>query len=300
MAGTILITGASGFVGRHVLTPLVQLGYEVHAVSRHSGNDIPGVHWIEADLLDKAQRQDLISTLKPTHLLHSAWYAEHSKFWHSPLNQEWLAASIDLAQQFAKHGGKRIVGVGSCAEYDWLRSDTTPWKESDPCIPATPYGQAKYAYYQELTRMGIDFAWARLFFMFGEDEAPARLVTSVILSLLKGQPARCTSGKQIRDFADSRDIGEALAHLMDSECSGAVNVASGQARSIADMTQMIATIMGKEDLLELGALPDRPDDPPYIVADTTKLREATGFVFPEVTIRIKEMIDWWREHPIPK
>ena len=142
---TVLLTGASGFIGKHVIEPLLKRGYIIHAVSNAKLKDDKRVTWHQADLLDKKDRQRLIDTVKPHSLLHLAWYVEHGKFWNAPKNLLWQEASIDLFAYAKIAGVKRMVGVGTCAEYDWTKKDTTPLKETDPCHPHTVYGQAKLA-----------------------------------------------------------------------------------------------------------------------------------------------------------
>src|SRR5882672_1848487 len=134
---TALLTGASGFVGRPALTALMARGFRVHAVSRLIPSEIPaGVAWHKTDLLDLAQRRSLMEKVRPSHLLHLAWYVEHGRFWTAPENDEWVAASLDLMRLFTEEGGRRIVFTGSCAEYDWSGDTSAPWRETRACRPA--------------------------------------------------------------------------------------------------------------------------------------------------------------------
>lgn len=295
MKARVLLTGASGFVGRHCLGPLAALGWEVHAVARRP---LPGpgeVVWHRADLLDRAERRRLLDEVRPEVLVHAAWYAEHGKYWQAPENELWLAASAELFARAAEHGARRIVGVGSCAEYDWGRGDAVPWKESDACAPATPYGRSKLALQEALERLGVSYAWARLFFLFGAYENPARLVPSIITALLRNEGACCTSGRQVRDFLAVSEAGAILAALAAAELEGAVNVASGEPVSMAALAAEIGDIIGKPELVRLGALPDRADEPPYIVADTARLR---GLRYERRPLgrRLAETVRWWREY----
>jgi uncharacterized protein YbjT (DUF2867 family) len=93
----VLVTGASGFVGRHSLEALLAAGYEVHAVARRPG--APGsaaITWHAVDLLEAAPVQALLSRVAPTHLLHFAWYAEHGAYWQSLENFRWVSATLEL------------------------------------------------------------------------------------------------------------------------------------------------------------------------------------------------------------
>ena len=84
----VLVTGATGFIGRHCLTPLTQLGYEVHAVFSN-GMPAGSAEWHHIDLMDRTTVETLIDDLRPTHLLHFAWYAAHGKFWGSAISNDW-------------------------------------------------------------------------------------------------------------------------------------------------------------------------------------------------------------------
>lgn len=277
----VLVTGAAGFVGRHALPALVERGYAVHAVSRHARADADGVRWHQADLLDPGAVAALLAAIAPTHLLHLAWVTEHGAYWHSPANRDWLAASLVLLHAFATAGGRRAVIAGSCAEYDWSALDAEPIREDAPTRPATPYGQAKLDLHRQArdwaAEAGINLAWGRLFFLYGPDEPADRLVPSVIRAVLAGERAACTPGTQMRDFLHARDAGRAFAALLDSAVAGAVNIASGVPLRVADLATRIGELAGRPELIALGALPARPDDPPYLVADVTRLRQEVGY-----------------------
>ena len=138
----VILTGATGFIGSHAIPPLVEKGYDVHAVSsQKTGIKLPGVQWHRANLLDEKEASQLMAEIHPTHMLHFAWYAEPGQFWNSPRNFLWLEASIALMRHFADSGGKRLVMAGTCAEYDWDYGYCS--EVLTPCKPTTPYGVCK-------------------------------------------------------------------------------------------------------------------------------------------------------------
>jgi nucleoside-diphosphate-sugar epimerase len=300
---TVLLTGASGFVGRPALAALLSQGFRVHAVSRHVPAEIPaGVEWHSADLLDTKERRQLIEAIRPSHLLHLAWYVEHGKFWTAPENEIWVAASLDLLNLFAEAGGRRALFTGSCAEYDWSLGGSKPLSETDPCRPATPYGRAKLALMEQAlvlaSRRKVSFAWARFFLMFGRDENPRRLIPAIIRSVLRKEEVALSSGRQIRDFLDASDIGLGLAALLHADTvSGAVNLASGCAVTLREVGRMLANLAGQpEALLKFGALPDRDGEPASLVADVSRLTRDVGFA-PAHTLeeRLGQCLAWHRE-----
>jgi nucleoside-diphosphate-sugar epimerase len=281
----VLVTGATGFIGRQSLTPLAARGYEVHAVGRR-----------EADLLVADAAERLIDELRPTHLLHFAWYAEPGAFWESAENDRWLAASVRLLEAFAASGGTRAAIAGTCAEYDW--SGSGPLSErSTPLEPSTAYGDAKDALHAAAEGMNLSLAWGRVFFLYGPHEDERRLVASVTRALLAGLPARTTHGRQVRDFLHVADVGDAFAALLDSEVDGAVNVASGEGVAVSDVVQRLATLVGRPDLVELGALEAPPGEPPLLVADVARLRDDVGWR-PSRSLDdgLRETVDWWRSN----
>jgi nucleoside-diphosphate-sugar epimerase len=297
----VLVTGASGFVGLPLLRELAAQGGEVHALSRASQPPaLEGVSWHRLDLGDGPALAALLDELRPERLVHAAWYVEHGHFWAAPENVPWVEYSLRLLRAFVAAGGRRAVMLGTCAEYDWS-AVTGPLSERDsPLGPASLYGVAK----DSLRRLalayaeseGVELAWARLFFQYGPREAPARLVASVIRSLLAGERAETASGTQRRDFLHIDDVAAAIAALLASGVVGAVNIGSGEALRQSELAETIAQLIGRPDLLLLGALPDRPGEPDLLVADTTRLREEVGFR-PRIGLQqgLRATVEWWSQ-----
>ena len=299
----VLLTGASGFIGQPSIEALVDRGFSVHAVSK-SRQPTPQSQaiWHQVDLLSPSDRRLLIEKVRPTHLLHLSWYVDHGRYWTAPENEDWVAASLNLLELFAKSGGRRATMVGTCAEYDWNRSGTALWRERDLCKPRTRYGRSKLALAiagaEQSERLGVSFAWARLFFTFGFNEDPRRLIPLMIRSLLSKNPLDLGSGEKLRDFMDVRDVGCALASLVSAErVCGPVNVASGRACSIREIGNLLAEQSGAaESLLKYGALPERDVEPPFIVADTSRLTDEVGFHLEHsLKIRLSECLQWHAE-----
>jgi len=289
MSARVLVTGASGFVGRAVLQPLRARGFEVHGTARGgSPPEAAGCAWHRADLLDLRQRRALLDEVGPSHILHLAWYAVPGRYWTAPENTLWLEASLDL---IALSHGMRVVMAGTCAEYDWSWNGI--FRESDPCRPSTPYGQAKLAVRKALAAARGDSAWGIIFFPFGPHEAATRLVPSVASALLKGEMARCTHGAQVRDFLFVEDLGDAFAALLSSPLQGALNLASGVGRSIRSLVERLRAKLGGE--IDFGALPSPSGDPPRLVADVRRLHEELGWSPPiGIEAGLDRTIAWCR------
>lgn len=286
MPERVLVTGASGFIGQHMPALLRARGFETHITARGTLPETVGITTHGVDLLRQDEAQRLIKDLRPDIIIHTAWYVAHGRFWTAPENTDWLEASTALAAYAAEAGTRRFVGLGTCAEYATeAGEDAYPWPETRPIAPATPYGEAKAALARRLKEMAeararFSFAWARLFHLFGPGENPARLVPSIMLALREGREAQCSSGRPVRDFISTQNAAAAITALATSQVTGPVNIGSGAPISIAAMARLIAHISGRPYLLRLGALPDRPNEAPYMVAHTGRLRRDVGFTAP--------------------
>ena len=299
----VLVTGATGCIGRHILPGLLASGWEVHGVSSRDRDQAAGpVRWHRAELLDASQTESLVATVRPTHLLHLAWYIAPGKWAMAPDNLRWVHASLNLLQSFQTHGGTRVVTAGSCLEYDWHYGYCV--EERTPCQPHTIYGTCKHAL-QLLTTAhaastGMSSAWARIFFVYGPYEHPARLVASVIRSVLDGEPAKCSHGLQIRDYLFVQDVADAMVALLESDVSGPINIASGQAITLRDIVTRAGTLLGRPELIQLGAIPAAATDTPLVVADTARAVRLLPSWRPKVSLDegLQRTIDWWRQRHV--
>lgn len=294
----VLVTGATGFIGSHCLASLVQRGYEVHAVSTKLRMKAESsIVWHQADLLDDSSCVRLMELVKPTHLLHLAWYVVPGKLIASDLNFDWVSSSMELLRAFQRQGGRRVVMSGSSYEYDWNYGYCH--ERRTPTAPNTIYGVCKHALDVMVQAFcqahSLSHAWPRVFFLYGPNEHPDRLVSSVIRSVLQGQEARCSHGKQIRDYLHVQDVADALVSVLDSGIEGAVNIGSGTAVTLREMIVTIGRTLGREDLLKLGAIPSRANDAPLVVADVERLINEVKWQ-PRFSMEegLKHTIEWWR------
>ena len=273
----VLLTGATGFIGRRVFPLLVDAGYEVHVVARTPA-PVANAHAHAANLLRVEEQRALLHAVRPTHMLHLAWHTPPGQFWTPQENRAWLESSVELLRNFAAAGGRRWVGAGTCAEYDWSRGGR--FRETDPCRPHTLYGECKNALRAASAelgqKLGLEVAWGRIFYPYGPGEPDARLVPSVIRALLAGEPAPCTEGKQVRDYVYVDDVARAFALLLGSKFTGPLNIGSGEGVSVRQVVTTIAELIGRPELVRFGAIPARDFEPAEVTADVTALR-SLGF-----------------------
>ncbi len=243
----VLVTGARGFIGRHVVPLLEERGHEVSEWSSSP-------YWADA-------------------CLHLAWRGK-SGGGNAVENIESLRWSIDLLLWLQRC--KRFVGVGSCFEY--APSDSPIAEEH--ALKAmganmfyshckTTFAAIAIPYCQQL---GVSFAWARIFNCYGPNEHPGRLITR-LLSGLKGEHVALSPGMQVRDFLHVEDVASALVAIVESDTQNAFNVCSGEGVTVRNLAhRLVATHGGSIDTLHFGELPYRENDPMYLVGDNTKLK----------------------------
>jgi nucleoside-diphosphate-sugar epimerase len=297
----VLVTGASGFVGRQTLAPLTSAGFEVHAItSRRSRIDSsPGVRWHHADLLAGDSAGALVGRIRPSHLLHIAWYAEPVLCRTASVNLDWVQASLRLLRAFAEAGGARAVMVGSSAEYSLAPRMHCVEGETATC-PTSLYGAAKHGLHVVAAawarHTGVALAWGRVFNLYGPHEHPGQLVGALARALIRGEAIATSHGRQVRDFLYVPDLGAALAALLSSDLSGSLNVASGIAVRVADVIAAIVEAAGRPELVQIGARPTPPGEPEQLTADVRRLREDVGWT-PAVELRegAARTVAWWRK-----
>jgi nucleoside-diphosphate-sugar epimerase len=270
----ILITGASGYIGRLTLAPLAARGIDVHAASRRDISSVPGISAHRVDLLAPGAPDHLIAAARPDLVLHFAWNATPGVYLTTPENHEWRRATVELARACFDAGGTRFVMAGSCFEYE-PPVDSPCDEQRTPLLAATIYGESKTATWQDVERIaavaGGQAACGRIFYVFGGDEYPSRLVPSVARALLAGEPALCSHGEQVRDFLHVEDVASAFVALTLSGVVGPVNIASGVAVRVRDLIEGVASRLGRPDLIRLGARP--MTEPMSITANVTRLRD---------------------------
>jgi nucleoside-diphosphate-sugar epimerase len=261
-------------VGRQILRSLAARGALIRAVVREdtavTGEDAASIESVirTPDLFAESARWwtracDGIDTI-----VHAAWYAEPGQYLQSSKNMQCLIGTLELARGAVVASVRRVVGVGSCAEYDQTTHDGILSVET-PLGPSSLYAAAKAAAFlglvQWLPAHHVDFAWCRLFYLYGEGEDSRRLVPYLRQNLSRGDEVELTSGNQIRDFLDVRDAGRMIADVALGDRQGPINICSGVPMSVRELAERIADEYGRRDLLRFGARPDSPFDPPRVV-----------------------------------
>lgn len=301
------MTGAGGFVGPRVIRQLVEQGHAVRAVIRASASTspadsrAPSVERVTADLfsVDSSALAKLAAGVDTC--IHLAWYAVPGRYLDAPENLACMSGSLRLLEALGAAGCRRAVFVGSCFEYDfepgWLH-------EQGPVRPQSLYAAAKLSTWllgEQAARLhGVDFTWARLFYLYGPGEPSRRLVPHVIHSLLRGEPVELTRGTQVRDFLHIDDVASALTALAHSDMTGVVNVGSGQPVTVRQVVAELERIVGVSGLARFGARPENPTDPPFVCADVRRISSIGWAPQHDLARGLLDTVDWWRSHSLAR
>jgi nucleoside-diphosphate-sugar epimerase len=264
----VLLTGATGFIGSHLARALVRRGHEVRAAVREGADTrriadlLPSLERVTCDLW-RASPAELETLCRGAELaLHAAWYAVPGQYLPARENLDCVSGSLRLLEACAAAGVSRLVGVGSCFEYEFTDHALS---EASPVGPGTLYAASKvavrYLGEQRAALLGLSFAWARIFYLYGPFEDERRLVPAVIHALLRGQPVDITSGKGVRDFLHVGDVASGLLTIAESTLTGVVNVGSGEPVTIRQVVETLESLTGRPGLARFGARPDNPTDP---------------------------------------
>jgi nucleoside-diphosphate-sugar epimerase len=274
MSIKVAVTGGTGFIGSYVINLLIEKGYDVLSVGRNCPSQHPNLTFIQHDLI-KDYDYSWLDKYKPTHLLHLAWYAEHGKYWTSPLNLKWCDATVHLIEAFCTHGGQRIVVAGSCAEYDWSFGYCK--EKITPSNPSTLYGIAKDSARRmgtEISRMAnVSFAWGRVFFPFGMGENSNRLIPSVIQVFLCQKVPFSIGASQWRDILPVEVVADAFVFLLTQQESGIFNICSGKPTQISDVIKQLGVITNQNPDILLSKATELNNSPNFLVGDNTTLSD---------------------------
>ncbi len=288
---SVLVTGATGFIGRYVVEILKRSGCDVLAVARFP-KDLDGP---ALDLKNVSSVKAFMRHYRPESLLHLAWNVEEG-YWDSVENAEWVTISLELLKAFVENGGKRAVFAGSCAEYDWkygfLSEDLTPLE------PTSFYGISKVALYKLASayaeKMGSSFAWGRVFFLFGEGEKKGRLVPSIVEALIRGEKPVLRQPSVCRDYMYVKDAAAAFVRLLQSPLERAVNIATGEAITPIDVARRVCRIMDVDESRLILSSEDEENEFPLLVGDVKRLRRLGFSSATGLAEGLRRTVDFWK------
>nr|WP_255368398.1 NAD-dependent epimerase/dehydratase family protein [Rhodanobacter sp. OK091] len=260
----VAVTGASGFIGRHVVRELVHRGAEVIAISRHPDPPISStVTPLVADI-GSTGTNPFVRMGRPDALLHLAWGGLPNYGSSDHLNKElprhtaFLDACIDA-------GLTRLIVTGTCLEYGLQSGELS---EATAALPTTSYGEAKHRLHQHLQELQAthDFglSWLRLFYVYGPGQAATSLYPQLRAAVAAGKSSFDMSiGDQVRDFLPIETAAARIvAVILNYANAGTINICSGQPRTVADTVRDWLQTWHTDITLNLGVY-SYPDYEPF-------------------------------------
>jgi nucleoside-diphosphate-sugar epimerase len=273
----VLVTGAAGFIGSHVVRELVVSGQDVVGLVRPT-TDLRRLEGIDVRLVHAAEPADVC--------VHSAWYAVPGMYLEGHENADSLRDSVQLASAMAAMGCGKFVGIGTCIEYD-TSVVGRGLREDDALRPRTFYAACKLAFLTALEKL-MPYAWIRPFHMYGPFEDERRLIPSVVRALLRGERVSTAAGGRRLDYLHIADVASGICAVALGDTTGVVNVCSGEPALVADMLTQIGELTGRGGLIELS---NGPAD--VLWGENARLR-STGWS-PKFTVGdgLRDVVEWW-------
>jgi GDP-4-dehydro-6-deoxy-D-mannose reductase len=306
----VLVTGATGFAGSHLVEHLRSTHDVVGWGRRAPAGDLrPLARWQQVDLLDRERVDAAIRDLRPAAVFHCAGLPQVAESWGdtaAPLAVNVLGTHR-LLDALRRHASRcRVLVTGSAHVY---AASSTPLREDDPLAPASPYALSKLAQealaLQAAAEDGIDLVVTRSFNHTGPRQSPSFVAPSIarqIAAIERGlhEPViRVGNLAAVRDIMDVRDTARAYAAAMASGASGAIyNVASGVGRPVRDILEALVARARVPLRIENDPTRTRPSDIPVLIGDPTRLRQASGWT-PIVPFdrMLDDLLDYWRSRP---
>ncbi len=257
----VAVTGASGFLGRHVLERLLcRRDLRIVASSRSKPAALPeglaGLAWVPMDMAD-ASEQSFVRLGEPDVLIHMAWggLPRYRSLHHYEVE---LGLQYRFLAALLRAGLARLVCTGTCFEYGMRFG---PQHESDVPDPGNPYGLAKHVLRRQLDFLNgeksFSLLWARLFYLYGPGQAPSSLYCQLHAAIERGDAAfPMSGGEQLRDFLPVTEAAESIVQLaLDSGAEGLVNICSGQPVSVRSLVERWRDEARASLVLERGRFP---------------------------------------------
>lgn len=272
MNGTVLVTGAGGYIGRHVVLALLERGVHVKALDLRLDGVDPRAERVAADLFS-ADPEIYDRLGRPDVVLHMAW---RDGFKHnSPAHLDDLPAHFHLIENLLAGGLKHLAVMGTMHEVGYWEGSID---ETSPCRPASLYGISKNALRETAALLASQhdalLQWIRAYYIVGDDKFGNSIFSKLLAAAEEGRRTfPFTSGKNKYDFISVSDLARQIAAIVcQDEVAGIVNACSGEPLSLADRVEAYIREHGLDLELEYGAFPDRPYDSPGVWGDATKIR----------------------------
>lgn len=300
----IVVTGANGFIGAHLVAALESESAEVFALVRKHSDLSRLVKFntrakkITVDLLDYQAVRNEIAAIQPNYVFHTAVSRDYNN-WQATLDMN-SSATLNLLHACLSSSLERFVQCGSSLEYGDIKA---PFRESDAIRPNSLFGASKAAGTLQLQRLALNKGFPvvilRLFHVYGILDNKHRLVPTAIKNFLSNSPVTLTDPGYRHDFVYVSDVVKAcLLAATKKEASGQIfNIASGEPVANEDVIALIGSITGKQTEVKVGAFPPREWDKAEWYADISKAQKQLGWR-PDSSLEhgLQQCVAWYLEN----
>jgi nucleoside-diphosphate-sugar epimerase len=237
----ILITGYTGFVGRHLIKNFNN-NYKIFLFGRKKIKDKKkNIFFYRVNLFKKERVSLLIKKIKPDYLIHLCWETQPIKFWNKDSNLNWLHASKHLCYEFCRNGGKKFIFMGTGAECN-LNSKIIK-EQSDQLEIYNLYNLTKIELYFNVKNIAnifkTKFVWPRIFWCYGVNERKNRLTTDIVDSVKKNKNLVLKNPNMLINIINTKDICRVLIKILNSKITGIINIATKNNISVINYAKLI-------------------------------------------------------------
>ena len=272
----VLVTGAAGYIGRHVVKAFLDAGHSVYASDLgFKGVDERAIKVYE-DIFS-GDREIYSKFEKPDVLVHLAW---RDGFVHnSEAHMKDLSSHVQFLNNMIDGGLKYLTVMGSLHEIGYWEGAVD---ENTPCNPMSMYGIAKNALRQELLLYvkdrNVNIHWLRAYYIYGDDSRGSSIFAKLYQAEQDGKEEfPFTTGKNQYDFIHVDELAEQIMKAsIQSKYNGIINVCTGKPISLAEKVESYIIENNMSIKLKYGAFPDRPYDSPIIWGDNTIISNIMG------------------------
>jgi GDP-4-dehydro-6-deoxy-D-mannose reductase len=303
---TLLLIGGGGFLGAHLATAATAAGLRTIAATREGTDAAP-----PCDLLDPASLAACLEAVKPDLVVNAAGSASVGRSWEHPA--ETFAANatgvLNLLEAVTRRvHDAHVLCLSSADVYGMRELGELPLGEDLEPRPVTPYGASKTAMEvlcgQYARSRGLRVAVARVFNLIGPGQSPRFVAAGFARRIAEAERGGVAvelalgNSAALRDFGDVRDGARALLELSRQELAGTYNLCTGEGKTVAQLVEELSAQARVPITLRREPGLERPADPPALVGDPGRLREATGFA-PEISLAqtLTDLLDEWRARP---
>lgn len=280
-----IVTGATSFIGLHLLNKLIREKWKVYAIVRRGSSKtalLPSSEQIEIVYLDMNEYSKMGEHIKePCDVYVSlAWNGTRGETRSDARKQEEnYQYSIDALKAVKQIGCKMIISAGSQAEYGPMQDKVS---EDDACKPNTEYGIWKLKYYEEgmlfCKKHGISFKEPRFFSLYGADDNEKTMILSILDDMMHNRPCKMTQCIQLWDFLYIEDAIDGVFRLMNTPCAdGAYNFGTGDIRPLKEFIMEMYQITNSASPLLFGSVPYPLTGMVNVCPDIKKLQTQTGW-----------------------